>query len=74
MPEPLVRKDGFLNLSCSYCHQLFHKDDTVIYRGQKPYHKHHAKHHRPERPLPVTASEDGHFRIIPRGVRLKDVI
>lgn len=40
---------------CSYCHVALASQEKATYRGDKPYHPHHAKHHKAdgESPKPV---------------------
>lgn len=57
-------QDGFTKIACSYCGQYLHKTETIAWRGNFPYHPHHAKFHHPiktERVVP-------RFNILTRGV------
>ena len=48
---------------CSFCNVRIEGDDPVIWRNEKPYHKHHAKHHNPEKTVVI---DKNRFSIVPR--------
>jgi len=49
---------------CSFCHVRIEGDDVVVWRNEKPYHKHHAKHHKPD--SRTIASISTAIRLVPR--------
>ena len=53
----------FTQLYCTFCRECLHSNNPVTWRGDKPYHPHHADRHIPNN---VTAKPDKLERRVPR--------
>lgn len=58
----LPLKDGYTTHYCTHCRKRLHRDDGIAWRGDLPYCKAHAKHHKPE---DVRVSRDTAIAMMP---------